>query len=99
MLISDFFDYSDAYIAVKERITVEEDKTRNKKLTIKIHAPFTSCISKINTTFRDEKNADENENNGADNMIKNDKKIACKSFECKITGRTSSLIYHWITVK
>ena len=133
MLISDFFDYSDAYIAVKERITVEEDKTRNKKLTFKINAPFTSCISKINNTFienaedldivmpiynmleyrddysmtsgnlwnyyRDEKNADENENNGADNMIKNDKKIACKSFECKITGRTSSLIYHWITVK
>ena len=33
--------------------------------------------------YRDEKNDDENENNAADNMIKNDKTIASKSFECK----------------
>ena len=46
-----FFDYSDAYIAVKGRITVEEDKTRNKKLILRNNAPFTSCISKINSAF------------------------------------------------
>ena len=49
MLRSDLRDYSDAYIVVKERITVEGDndaKTRNKKLIFKNNAQFGSCISK-----------------------------------------------------
>ena len=57
MLISDLCDYSDAYVVVKETITVEGDnnaKKRNKKLTFKNNAPFfRSCISKINNTFID----------------------------------------------
>ena len=60
MLRSDFCDYSDAYIVVKGRITVEGDndtKTNNKKLIFKNNAPFRSCISKINNTFID--NAEE----------------------------------------
>ena len=47
MLRSDLCDYSDAYIAVKGRITVEEDnddKTRNKRLIFKNNPPFRSCI-------------------------------------------------------
>ena len=48
MLILDLCDYSDADIAVKRRITVEEDnddKTRNKRLIFKNNAPiFRSCI-------------------------------------------------------
>ena len=54
MLRSDLCDYSDAYIVVKGRITVEgdnDDKTRNKKLIFKNNAPVRSCISKINNTF------------------------------------------------
>ena len=54
MLRSDLCDYSDVYIVVKERITVEGgnyDKTRNKKLIFKNNAPFRSCILKINNTF------------------------------------------------
>ena len=50
MLRSDLCNYSDAYIVVKGRITVEGDndaKTRNKKLILKNNAPFRSCISKI----------------------------------------------------
>ena len=53
MLRSDFCDYSDAYIDVKED-TVEgyaDDKTRNKQLIFKANAP--SCISNINNTFID----------------------------------------------
>ena len=56
MLRSDFCDYSDAYIVVKGRITVEGDndtKTRNIKLISKNNASFRSCISKINNTFVD----------------------------------------------
>ena len=54
MLRSHLCDYSDAYIVVKGRITVEGDnheKTRNKKLIIKNNASFRSCILKINNTF------------------------------------------------
>ena len=53
MLRSDFCDYSDAYIDVKED-TVEgyaDDKTRNKQLIFKANPP--SCISNINNTFID----------------------------------------------
>ena len=56
MLRSDLCDCSDAYIVVKERITVaggNDDKTRNKKLVFKNNAPFRSCISKINNAFID----------------------------------------------
>ena len=51
---SNLCDYSDAYIVVKGTITVEgtnNANTRNKKLTFKNHAPFRSCISKINNKF------------------------------------------------
>ena len=54
MLRSDLCDYSNAYIVVKGRITVEENydaKTRNKRLIFKNNAPVRSCISKINNTF------------------------------------------------
>ena len=47
MLRSNLYDYSDAYIVVKGKITVEEDndyKTRNKKLVFKNNAPLRSCI-------------------------------------------------------
>ena len=49
-------DYIDAYIVVKETITVEgynNSKKRNKKLIFKNNTPFRSCISKINNTFID----------------------------------------------
>ena len=51
MLRSDLCDYSDAYVWVKGKITVTNpnDNTNfNKELTLKIYAPFISCISKIN---------------------------------------------------
>ena len=54
MLRSDLCDSSDAYIAVKARITVEgdnDDKTRNKKQLHNI--PFRSYILQINNTFID----------------------------------------------
>ena len=60
MLRSDFCDYSNVCIFAKGKITVEgdnDDKIRNKKLIFKSNAPFRSCISKINNTFRD--NAEE----------------------------------------
>ena len=56
MLRSDLCDYSDAYISVKGRITVEEEndnKPRNKKLIFKNNAPFRSCIPNTNKTFTD----------------------------------------------
>ena len=56
MLGSGLCDYSNAYIAVKGRITVEGDnnnKTTNKNLIFKSNAPFRSCISKINNRFID----------------------------------------------
>ena len=55
MLRSDLCDYSDAYIVVKEIITVSvtdganniRDK-KNRPLRFKNDVPFISCISKIN---------------------------------------------------
>ena len=47
MLLSDLCDYSDAYIAVKERISFTDTnaaKRRNKNLTLKNNAPFRLCI-------------------------------------------------------
>ena len=47
MLRSDLYDYSDAYIAVKGRISaagIDNANRRNKKLTLKNNAPFRSCI-------------------------------------------------------
>ena len=47
MLRSDLYDYGDAYIAVKGRISVtgiDNANRRNKKLTFKNNAPFRSCI-------------------------------------------------------
>ena len=54
MLRSDLCDYSDAYIVVKEGISVtgtDNANRRNKKLTPKDNAPLKSCISKINNAF------------------------------------------------
>ena len=55
MLRSDLCNYSDAYIAVKGKITVTnpDNNTYEKKLAFKNNAPFTSCISKINNTLID----------------------------------------------
>ena len=56
MLRSDLCDYSDAYIVVKRTIDLlaaaanENDKTE-KYVSFKNNAPFTSCISKINSTM------------------------------------------------
>ena len=47
-------DYSDAYINVKGRKTIESrdiNHRANKKLTFKNISPFTSCMSKINHRF------------------------------------------------
>ena len=52
MLRSDLCHYSDAYLVVKGRMTVEGDN--DAKTAIKCfeyNAPFRSCISKINDTF------------------------------------------------
>ena len=57
MLISDFCEYSDAYIVVKGTITFEctnNMKIRNKKLIFKNNAPFKKFISKINNPFTDD---------------------------------------------
>ena len=50
---SDVYDYSDAGVVVKGRITVTGNNANRikKKLTFKNNAPFTSCISKINNTL------------------------------------------------
>ena len=56
MLRSDLCDCSDAYIAVKGRISVagtNANNKRNKKLTFKNNALFRSCTSKIDNTFAD----------------------------------------------
>ena len=48
------YDYSDVYIVVTVRLTVEgtnNANTRNKMLAFKINAPFGSDISKTNNTF------------------------------------------------
>ena len=47
MLRSDLHDYSDSYIVVKRRLTVEgtaDVKEGNKNLFFKNNAPFRSCI-------------------------------------------------------
>ena len=54
--MSNLCDYSDAYMVVKENVTLEYTNPvnrRNKKLTFNNIAPFRSCISKINNTFID----------------------------------------------
>ena len=61
MLRSDFCDYSDAYIVVKGTIdflalAANENDKAEKNVAFKNNAPFTSCISKINSTLID--NAD-----------------------------------------
>ena len=56
MLRSGYYDYSDAYTALKGRVTVEGTNAvnrRNKKLTSKNILPFRSCISKINNALID----------------------------------------------
>ena len=56
MLRPDLCDYSDTYIVVKRRISItgaDNVNRRNKKLTFTSNAPFRSCISKINNTFKD----------------------------------------------
>ena len=63
MLRSDLYDYSDAYIVMKGRITVEDNilnNRANKNLIFKNTAPFRSCISKISNTFIE--NADDLDN-------------------------------------
>ena len=52
----DLRDYSDMYIVVKDRTTIEGGNLINRryeKLTFKNISPFRSCISKINNTFVD----------------------------------------------
>ena len=55
MLWSNLCDFSDAYIAVKETITVTnpDNNVYNKKLAFKNNVLFASCISKINNTLID----------------------------------------------
>ena len=57
MLRSDLCDFSDAYIVVKEDITLTKAASRdfidvrNRFLAFKINAPFTNCVSKINNVL------------------------------------------------
>ena len=53
MVRSDLWDYSDACIVVKGRITVTDpdNDPYDKELTLKNNAPFVSCISQINNTL------------------------------------------------
>ena len=56
MLRSDFCDYSDAYIVVKETIdflalAANENDKAEKNVAFKNNSPFRSCISKINSTL------------------------------------------------
>ena len=56
MLRSDLYDYSDAYIVVKGRISVRGNDNANrinKTITFKNNIPFRLCISKVNNTFVD----------------------------------------------
>ena len=55
MLRSDLCDFSDAYIVVKEKITVIDpnNDAYYKKLAFKNKLPFVSCISKTNNTLID----------------------------------------------
>ena len=55
MLRSDLCDFSDAYIAVKGKITITDpnNDAYEKKIAFKNNALFVSCISKINNTLTD----------------------------------------------
>ena len=56
MLRSDLSDHSNPYTVVIETITHEGDndnKEREEKICFKNYAPFRSCKSKINNTFKD----------------------------------------------
>ena len=56
MLRSDLCSFRDAYIFVKETITVageSNSSTKNRSLACKNNAPFISCISKFNNTLTD----------------------------------------------
>ena len=59
ILRSDLCDYSDAYIVVKGDIILRKITarnfidTRNRFLAFKNNAPFTNCISKINSVLID----------------------------------------------
>ena len=60
MLRSDLCDFSDAYIVVKETITVTggtDSSRKSRPLAFKNNAPFTNYISKINNVLFD--NAEE----------------------------------------
>ena len=66
MLRSSLSDYSDAYIPIKENISVNnvaaaraDANNANKKVIFKTCAPFTDCISKIYNTQVD--NAKDND--------------------------------------
>ena len=51
MLQSDLYDYSDAYILIKGKITVAGNHPRdrqNRPVILKNNAPFISCITRIN---------------------------------------------------
>ena len=51
MLISDFYDFSDAYVVAKGTITLDAENNankRNKSVAFKNNAPFINCISRIN---------------------------------------------------
>ena len=60
MIRSNLYDYSDAYIHIKETITVPNTGTatapnnRNKKVIFKKCAPFTNYIGEINKTQVDD---------------------------------------------
>ena len=63
MLRSGLCDYSDAYILVKESITVENragagagNNAANKKVIFKNFAPSINCISRINNAQVDDAN-------------------------------------------
>ena len=59
MLMSNLYDYADAYILVKETVTItgagddvaaRRADEKNKGVIFKTCAPFIKCISKINDT-------------------------------------------------
>ena len=60
MISSNLFDYSDAYVLVKETITAEKAGTaadpnnRNRKVIVKYYATFTDCISEISSKDLDD---------------------------------------------
>ena len=74
----DLRNYSDMYIVVKDRTTIEGDNLINRryeKLTFKNISPFRSCISKINNTFVDSTKVYDSANEIVANVrLKNKKK-------------------------